>query len=1355
LQGRLTTLELFKNEDRPRLQIRANFLISFDFPLIMISPASFLPRRFWLSLFSSLLLFAGIENASAVLANVWHIPNNTADLSGTNMRSPWIEISNNPAQPTTITVFNGLQRTGNGFGTANQYTGTLFYKGQDDVTWLTTPISYVRDVAPNNQFWKAEFSTSAFAANEVIQYYFEINFNTDNGGNGTVETSYLYAPTGTGDNGGATTANQGTAAASPYTVRNRPGWVFHADNRVVSGTNVQVWAKVGYIGDVNNQATRWADNGAVYYTTDGSDPVAGATPGTSGNGSTQVVSLGYSHPESTGGGQGGNNSVAGTPMWWVGQLTNLPAATLIKYKVGLWHSANNEQKFGEYNAGDGGNQSGRIFSFSLGSVGDPVLTVNGLNANYTTSKLFVDETASQSQSLSIVFEPAKPNITAVEVFSNLNRRDRAQLDADNDGVEDGIKPPSGDLIVAGSNNHYFAAYTMNSGTVAGQYVLTLSGSKTGSYRLTGRFKVSNAIPENGNNADNWIYYTNGPGNRRDHAITVSPVDARNIRLYEMNVLTIESTASNFVSRSTFEDLHNAPGAPHNGNNRWDLTYLQNLGCNWLWFQPIHPVGIEGRENDPLTGVGYDPGSPYAVKNFFEVNELMTVNYSGTANLTQNRQASMTAFQNFVAAADAAQVGVMLDAPFNHTGFDCELSGTGVAIWGGNGNPGNWQATDKIKDREARFYSRTNNYAMRATSAAAVATAPDRNDFGKWNDVKDVFFGRYAALVDVAPGGNGNYNNEGDWFDYSVGSEESSGNGNGHFDSVTQGVWKYFAAYTLHWLDKTGVPVGANLATQTNYGVDGLRADFGQGLPPQVWEYIVNKTRTRKWNFVFMAESLDGGAVTYRSNRHFDVLNENIVFPLKDASNVTAYRNIFEGRRNAYGQGLVLLNNTSHDEENYVDPWKALVRYAVVSAMDGAPLIFPGQELGISRTTGYQQYETNFGKQIAHFKRWNSLKPAWDDNNYGNNQLEYVYQGIGQARGFSRALRGSSRYFLDQTGGGGTHQEIYAVAKYETANGSPASNDVVFAFANINRDAGPTGNFNVNITSGTSNLFGIKAGRNYNTKNIAAYTAINGNRRNIWQWRTNQADESSGPAPRSGSDVINNGIFVGMNRVPLADGTWATAPYEAQYLKLYDVTAPTVTPSQPAGPNVFAYEIGSNVQFAWNAVAADSEGVTPTYRVNISINGGAPTVIYTSGTHYTVNAAEGQNVAVTVQAVNPSDNTQVGSASTSSGAINLLSSAADQDGDGMANGSEKTAGTNPLDRASIFRCTDASSSAAGQFTVTWSSVPGKSYQVETLGELTNTWGDIGPVHVAGGGEFTKSYTDTNASGTKKFYRVKVL
>ena len=101
-------------------------------------------------------------------------------------------------------------------------------------------------------------------------------------------------------------------------------------------------------------------------------------------------------------------------------------------------------------------------------------------------------------------------------------------------------------------------------------------------------------------------------------------------------------------------MYNGPGSrPYDPvTNRFNLQYVQNLGVNWLWFQPIHPIGIDGRQTDPNTGQPYAVGSPYSVKNFFQVNPLLS-----KAN---TRDAAMQEFTNFVAAADAAGVNVMLD-----------------------------------------------------------------------------------------------------------------------------------------------------------------------------------------------------------------------------------------------------------------------------------------------------------------------------------------------------------------------------------------------------------------------------------------------------------------------------------------------------------------------------------------------------------------------------------------------------------------------------------------------------------------------------------------------------------------------
>ena len=1294
-------------------------------------------RFFLFRSIAALIFLIASSQTWAVLADAGHRPFSSdvprADGSPSprrQFREPYVEISNNPANPTTVTVYSVVRKFNNSFGTANQTGGTLYIKGASQGVWTQIPLGFHANEG-DFQYWKARFSTGGntsdqdgaitginVAANEVIQYYLLLTFNSG------AENTYIYAGTGFGDLASQVTNNEATAATNAFTIRNRPGWIFHANNRVNSGNDVQFWAKVGYIGDVNNLATRWATNGALYYTTDGSNPTGSlGTP----FGSTQVITFAYDHPENSNQ-NGGGQSVAGTAMWWVANVPNLlatPLGTNVKYRIGFWNSANQEEKFADHNAGT----NNTTFSFTNGTLGDPVLTVNGLNANYTTTHVFVDETLGQSVPFVISFAPGQANITAAEVFTNLDRRDKATVTYTNGSgfqTEEGIQPFDGNLINAGDDTHYYKAYTMNS-IGGGTYTLTLNGTKTGAYRLTARWKVQGD--------PNWRYYTNIGAGRRDHAIVVSPVDVLKINLYEVNVFNLDASGPTFAQRGTIEDLFDAPNAPHQGaDNRWNLNYVKDLGCNWLWFQPIHPITQEAQQ-------GHDPGSPYSVRNFFEINPLMSTQYNSGAGVNDagNRAASRAAFQGLVNAANNSGVGIMLDAPFNHTAPDCEISSQGTSLFGSNPSPG-----ALFRDVEARFYSRDGNYAMRASGSGNIAIAPDRGDFGKWGDVRDVFFGRYAALVDVNPGGNGNYNNEQDWFDYSIGNEGSAGDGNGHFDQVTQNVWRYFSNYTLYWLEQTGVPAGSNLFTQTTKGIGGLRADFGQGLPPQLWEYIINKTRTRKWNFVFMAESLDGGAVTYRSNRHFDIENENIVFPLKSASNATDYRNIFEGRRSSYGRALVLLNNMSHDEEAFLDPWQAVVRYAVCGTVDGVPLIFPGQELGISTTFGYSSYEVNFGKNIANFKDFNSLQPAWNDNVFGNDQLYKVYSGIGLARLASPALRSQNRFFLNEDG---NNQTIFGVAKYEVKNGSPASTDVVFAFANTNRDVSPQGNFHINQDTDNNgvNDYGIKPGRTYDVKNIAAYTGFNANRRNTYLNR------------KSGTQLLNDGIFVAMNKVPTVDGDWATAPYEAQYLKVFDVTAPSTPPGQPTllQPNAYGYAIDNGgVTYSWAPVGPDSEGIQPIYKVTYQVNNTQPGFFFTTSTSNTFQIVPGNTLTVFVQAINPNDVLNASTpAGPSSGAVifNVISATGDNDGDGETNADEDAAGTNPFDSSSTLEVVQMSQPDQNTLTLTWSSVPGRKYQVESASAMNGSWDPASPV-------ITANSTTTNQNvpaASRVFYRVVIV
>ena len=702
------------------------------------------------------------------------------------------------------------------------------------------------------------------------------------------------------------------------------------------------------------------------------------------------------------------------------------------------------------------------------------------------------------------------------------------------------------------------------------------------------------------------------------------------------------------------------------------------------------------KSDPATGQPYAVGSPYSVKNFFQINPLL-----GKAD---TRNEAMQEFTNFVAAADAAGINVMLDEPFNHSAWDCELDASGVYYFDTNAQP-----TDLIANSEARFYSRTNEYDQRASSAANVAQAPDRYDFGKWSDVADIYFGRYAALVPNASQ-SGNYTSEADWFDYTIGDENSTGTGNGHFDRITQNVWRYFSDCVLYWLDQTGCPANTP-ANQTYKGIDGLRADFGQGLPPQCWEYIINKVRCRKWDFVFMTESLDGGAVTYRSNRHFDVLNENLIYALQSAATASDYRNAFDSRRNSYGQGLVLLNNVSHDEQSYSDPYQALIRYVVCSTIDGAPMIFYGEELGISTYFGFDQYQLNFGKTIPQFMNYNSLQPIFSpaNRNYGLDQLWPVYAGINQARQFSAALRSSNRYYLNQTGSGNPQPSIFSVAKYQNANASPNFSDVVFAFVNLDRNNPQPGYFNVNITQNSSNLFGIKPGRIYNVKNIAAYTGVDPNRRNYWLWGGGVA----------GSNVLANGVSVSLNPVPTANGGWTSAPFEAQYLKLYDVTPPAM----PGAPTAANYQvIGNTATFTW-APLTDPDGGVSGYYVIVGTTPGGSNVFsgIVTGTTLTVTNNYGTTLYAEVSAIN---NAGIqGFPSASSSGVVLVDPA----------------------WIPIIHMTKPS-------VLDWTSVSSKVYQVWSTTNLLIPFVTLGGVITAS--DSITSYT-SNPTGSAQYYRVQLL
>lgn len=900
-----------------------------------------------------------------------------------------------------------------------------------------------------------------------------------------------------------------------------------------------------------------------------------------------------------------------------------------------------------------------------------VVNGNTNDANYNLRRIFLDENAGDSLDITVVLQPNAPGgtnvVSDVELFSNLNRRDFVVLPGDEDW----------NTITPSSVSSYYRAYPMAS-LGGGKFSHTIRATKCGAYRINARYRVNGQ----------WVYYTDH-GLRRDCAVVVTPKKALQLAMYELNPMSVEATDSTFFGRSTFKDMYLA------NTNKPDIinpAHFTGLGLNMIWLQPIHPIGSDNRQTDPETNQAYDPGSPYAVRNYWKVNTVL----GDPANGDQ----AMTEFTNFVAQMDAAGVGVMLDGTFNHSAWDCEIGDVGVQLFPHvTTNP-----AALIRDVRPQWYSKKGSYGQPASyynSSADndVAAAPDRFDFGKWSDVADFFFGTYDTLV----GGQGddardNYLMERDLFD-------------GFATNATRELWQYFAQYPLYWLEKTGCPAGTP-KSQTARGIDGLRCDFGQGLPSLFWEYCINKTRNVKWDMVFMAESLDGNRVvngsprhglSYRSARHFDVLNENMVFYWRDsffgypangagsgnAGNRTTAPTFtaFDARKDAYDNVPILLNLTSHDEVLPADdPWQVLYAYAELGALDGIPLIFYGQEAGLQNSkdaygfTGgipnynhnFAKYETNFGKAIANFKRYNHMTNVWVNRDWS---LQGLYGRINNARLDSSALRSQKNYFLSKQAGGGYDANIFAVAKFSEAFVSAATQEVVFAFVN-NNPAGvpaPAQTFSLNATNAAGqNWFGIQPSHVYNVVDLIA---------------TNPAKYLWGAGGITGSSLIANGLYVGL-------------PYQGQhahYLKLIDQTVNTnLLPD------------------------ADADGLE-NYADPDDDNDGLP------------------DAWETQYGLNPLD------ATGSNGANG------DLDGDGVSNGLEYLQGTNPNDPESVLKITSLAQNN-GQNLVNWRSVADRNYRLQKSdGLIGATWQDVFFGTALGA---TSTVAEAAANTTNRFYRVKL-
>ncbi|MGO8836456.1 MAG: beta strand repeat-containing protein [Limisphaerales bacterium] len=232
-------------------------------------------------------------------------------------------------------------------------------------------------------------------------------------------------------------------------------------------------------------------------------------------------------------------------------------------------------------------------------------------------------------------------------------------------------------------------------------------------------------------------------------------------------------------------------------------------------------------------------------------------------------------------------------------------------------------------------------------------------------------------------------------------------------------------------------------------------------------------------------------------------------------------------------------------------------------------------------------------------------------------------------------------------------------------------------------------------------------------------------------------------------------------------------YSAGYTGTYAQSGGTMTISSTLTVGAPASGAQSNVRLGGGTLAAPNGNPADTSDAGDCSSGAVGVVTLSGGTLYVTNATHtaifdviNGTVVLGAGATLIADNLIITNACghfiKAGGTLTLYNPAQldpnlDADGDGVSNGAEAAAGTDPLDPTSLFQITSLAITNASDLSVVWTTEGGHSYVVQTNGNLNNpSFNDLsGVIPVGGSGAGATNYVHHGAiTHHTGFYRVRL-
>lgn len=380
-----------------------------------------------------------------------------------------------------------------------------------------------------------------------------------------------------------------------------------------------------------------------------------------------------------------------------------------------------------------------------------------------------------------------------------------------------------------------------------------------------------------------------------------------------------------------------------------LDSLKTLGITHVWYTGVieHALltdytqyGIPLDDADVVKGRA---GSPYSIKDYYDVNPDLAVNVNSR----------MTEFEAMIKRTHDRGLKAIIDFVPNHVArrYKSDAKPDGVVDLGEQDNTA------------VRFSPNNNFYYLPGVDFVAPQ---HYNALGADNTfpTKDGKFEEHPAKVT----GNDKFTaspSVDDWFEsaklnYGVDIENEKKT---YFDPIPD-TWIKMRDILLYWTSK---------------GVDGFRCDMAEMVPVEFWSWVIPQIKQSNPNIIFIAEIYNPQA--YRDYIHkggFDFLYDKVQLYdtlrllINGKSKTTAIPEIQHSLEGINDYMLHFLEN--HDEQRIAsrffagDPWKAIPAMVISATIDKGPvMIFFGQEVG-EPGDGFTGFKGDEGR-TTHFDYW--------------------------------------------------------------------------------------------------------------------------------------------------------------------------------------------------------------------------------------------------------------------------------------------------------------------------------------------------------------------------------------------------